>query len=74
MPNLTDEQKKLIIGKMDDLTVDLTDKFNLRELEKMAKIDEATLKSSIVANVVGNSFDLVKKLKRNERMAGANRL
>lgn len=48
-PNLTEEQKRLLLGKAEDLfSTNLSKKFNLKELEQMAKIDENMIKDKVI--------------------------
>ncbi|EGR34049.1 phage head-tail family protein, putative [Ichthyophthirius multifiliis] len=67
--NLTDDQKKLIIGKIDDFfLLDIQKRLNIRELEHMSKIDNEYLKDNLIKQIIGDSFSFVKKIKQNEKL------
>lgn len=62
--NLTDEQKKMLLGKVEELfTMDLSKRLNLRELEHMAKIDNEMLKDPFLRSIIGDPVAMVKRLK-----------
>lgn len=51
----TDEQKRQLIGKIEELfTVNVSSKINMRELEVMSRIDESLLKDKFFKDCIGD--------------------
>ncbi|KAL4479494.1 hypothetical protein ABPG72_011816 [Tetrahymena utriculariae] len=66
--NLTDEQKRMLIGKVEELfTLDLSKRLNIRELEHLSKIDNDMLKDPLIRAIIGDPVAMVKKIKQDEK-------
>ncbi|EGR29468.1 phage head-tail family protein, putative [Ichthyophthirius multifiliis] len=73
--NLTDEQKRFILGKAEDLfKLEYSKRFNIKEIEQMAKIDLEMLKDPLVKDCVGDGLLLVKNIKAEEKAKQQERL
>lgn len=63
--NLTEEQKKMLLGKAEELfNMDISSRFNLRELEVMSKIDNEMLKDPLIKSIIGDPVAMIKKIKQ----------
>lgn len=57
----TDEQKRQLIGKIEELfTFNISNKVNMRELEVMSRIDESMLKDKFLRDCIGDPLLLLK--------------
>lgn len=73
-PNLTDEQKRMLLGKVEELfTSKISQKINLKELEHMSKIDESMLKDKFLKDCIGDPIALIKQIKKEEKQKAAER-
>jgi len=61
MNNFTDENKKLMISKVEELfSPNLSSSLNLRELEILSRIDESLLKNKFLKDCIGDPILLLK--------------
>ncbi|KRX10902.1 hypothetical protein PPERSA_12026 [Pseudocohnilembus persalinus] len=74
-PSLTEEQKRRLLGKVEDLfTSKISSKINMRELEQMSKIDANMLKDKFIKDALGGDpLAIIKNIKQQEKQKQLNR-
>jgi golgin subfamily A member 4 len=67
-PALSEEQKRLLLGKAEELfQSNISEKLNLKELEFISRIDEQMLKDKFVKDCIGDHISIVKKINKEEK-------
>lgn len=66
--NMNDDLKKNLMSKIEGvLSNGLADKLNLKEIEKIAKIDQSDIQDKFLSNVIGDTVKLLKNIKNEEK-------